>query len=153
VKFDLHMHTTRHSPDSVMDPFALLRRAGVGREKGLILDNARRPQAGLAEVADPEDHFHILHRGRRGLRAVRAKAARALKKAEQAQAKLKRDRRKRKVATARYAAVAKYGRQAEAAFDCWAAQERCFERLRAAELLGSRHYQTLAAQLERLGIR
>jgi predicted metal-dependent phosphoesterase TrpH len=27
MKFDLHMHTTRHSPDSVMDPLALVRRA------------------------------------------------------------------------------------------------------------------------------
>jgi predicted metal-dependent phosphoesterase TrpH len=27
MKFDLHMHTTRHSPDSQMDPFALLCRA------------------------------------------------------------------------------------------------------------------------------
>jgi predicted metal-dependent phosphoesterase TrpH len=27
MKFDLHMHTTRHSPDSRMDPFALCRRA------------------------------------------------------------------------------------------------------------------------------
>ncbi len=32
MKFDLHMHTTRHSPDSRMDPFKLLRRA---REVGL----------------------------------------------------------------------------------------------------------------------
>jgi predicted metal-dependent phosphoesterase TrpH len=32
MKFDLHLHTTRHSPDSVMDPFVLLRRA---REIGL----------------------------------------------------------------------------------------------------------------------
>ncbi len=32
MKFDLHMHTTRHSPDSEMDPFALIRRA---REIGL----------------------------------------------------------------------------------------------------------------------
>lgn len=32
MKFDLHMHTTRHSPDSVMDPRALVRRA---RELGL----------------------------------------------------------------------------------------------------------------------
>jgi predicted metal-dependent phosphoesterase TrpH len=32
MKFDLHMHTTRHSPDSVMDPFVLCRRA---REVGL----------------------------------------------------------------------------------------------------------------------
>ena len=110
----------------------LTRDGGVGMEKGLILDNARRRQAGLREVADQEDHFHILHRGRRGLRAVRAKAARALKRAEQAQAKLKRDRRKRKLPQGRYTAVANYWRQAEAAFDRWAAQERCFERLRAA---------------------
>jgi predicted metal-dependent phosphoesterase TrpH len=27
MKFDLHMHTTRHSPDSVMEPLALVRRA------------------------------------------------------------------------------------------------------------------------------
>ena len=27
MTFDLHMHTSRHSPDSVMDPFALVRRA------------------------------------------------------------------------------------------------------------------------------
>src|SRR5262249_26603158 len=32
MKFDLHMHTTRHSPDSQMEPAALLRRA---REVGL----------------------------------------------------------------------------------------------------------------------
>jgi predicted metal-dependent phosphoesterase TrpH len=32
MKFDLHMHTSRHSPDSVMDPFAMLRQA---REVGL----------------------------------------------------------------------------------------------------------------------
>ena len=27
MKFDLHMHTTRHSPDSQIDPFALVQRA------------------------------------------------------------------------------------------------------------------------------
>jgi predicted metal-dependent phosphoesterase TrpH len=32
MKFDLHLHTTRHSPDSVMDPAAMVRRA---RELGL----------------------------------------------------------------------------------------------------------------------
>jgi predicted metal-dependent phosphoesterase TrpH len=32
MRFDLHMHTTRHSPDSRMDPLALVRRA---REIGL----------------------------------------------------------------------------------------------------------------------
>jgi predicted metal-dependent phosphoesterase TrpH len=32
MKFDLHLHTTRHSPDSQMDPFAMCRRA---RQLGL----------------------------------------------------------------------------------------------------------------------
>lgn len=32
MKFDLHLHTSRHSSDSVMDPFALIQRA---REVGL----------------------------------------------------------------------------------------------------------------------
>jgi predicted metal-dependent phosphoesterase TrpH len=32
MKFDLHIHTTRHSPDSELEPFALVRRA---RELGL----------------------------------------------------------------------------------------------------------------------
>lgn len=32
MRFDLHMHTTRHSPDSQMDPFALVRQA---RKRGL----------------------------------------------------------------------------------------------------------------------
>src|SRR5438552_14101385 len=32
MKFDLHMHTRRHSPDGQIDPFRLLRRA---REVGL----------------------------------------------------------------------------------------------------------------------
>src|ERR1700681_2341534 len=32
MKFDLHMHTTRHSPDSQMDPLGMCRRA---REIGL----------------------------------------------------------------------------------------------------------------------
>jgi hypothetical protein len=107
------------------------RDGGQGMEKGLKPVNAQRRKAGRKEVADQEDHFHILHRGRRGLREVRAQAARALKRAEQAQAKLRRDRRKGKVRNGRHAAVALRWRQAEAAFDRWAAQERSFERLRA----------------------
>jgi predicted metal-dependent phosphoesterase TrpH len=37
MKFDLHMHTTRHSPDSVMDPFALCRRARVIGLDGVVI--------------------------------------------------------------------------------------------------------------------
>src|SRR5260370_42501445 len=74
MKFDLHMHTTRHSPDSQMDPFALVRRA---RELGLDgvvitehdwlwteaeLDELRAAAPGLVvlagvEVTTQEGHF------------------------------------------------------------------------------------------------
>jgi len=74
MKFDLHMHTTRHSPDSVMDPFALVRRA---RELGLggvvitehdwlwtedELDELRAAEPGLVvlagvEVSARQGHF------------------------------------------------------------------------------------------------
>src|SRR5262249_3757406 len=37
MKFDLHMHTTRHSPDSVMDPFAMLRRAHEVGLDGVVI--------------------------------------------------------------------------------------------------------------------
>jgi predicted metal-dependent phosphoesterase TrpH len=37
MKFDLHMHTSRHSPDSLMDPFALVRRALEVGLDGLVI--------------------------------------------------------------------------------------------------------------------
>jgi predicted metal-dependent phosphoesterase TrpH len=37
MKFDLHMHTTRHSPDSQMDPLALVRRAGELGLNGVVI--------------------------------------------------------------------------------------------------------------------
>ena len=37
MKFDLHMHTTRHSADSVMDPFAMCRRARVIGLDGVVI--------------------------------------------------------------------------------------------------------------------
>jgi hypothetical protein len=107
------------------------RDGGQGMEKGLQVVNAQRQQVGRAAIADQEDHFHILHRGRRGLREVRAKAVRALRKAEKAQARYRRDRRRGKVANGRASALALCWRQAEQAFDRWSAQERSFERLRA----------------------
>jgi predicted metal-dependent phosphoesterase TrpH len=40
MKFDLHLHTTRHSPDSMMDPVALLRQAGrIGLEGVVITEH------------------------------------------------------------------------------------------------------------------
>jgi predicted metal-dependent phosphoesterase TrpH len=37
MKFDLHLHTTRHSPDSRMDPFALVRRAVELKLDGVVI--------------------------------------------------------------------------------------------------------------------
>jgi predicted metal-dependent phosphoesterase TrpH len=37
MKFDLHIHTTRHSPDSQMDPFALVRRACELKLDGVVI--------------------------------------------------------------------------------------------------------------------
>jgi predicted metal-dependent phosphoesterase TrpH len=37
MRFDLHMHTTRHSPDSQMDPFIMVRRAKEIGLDGLVI--------------------------------------------------------------------------------------------------------------------
>ena len=37
MKFDLHMHTTRHSPDSNMDPFDLVRKAQELKLDGVVI--------------------------------------------------------------------------------------------------------------------
>ncbi len=107
------------------------RDGGQGLGKGLELVNDRRRQAGQAEVADQEDHFHILHRARRALHEVRAQAVRAFRKAEKAQARLTREQRRGKGGAGRGAAVARWWRAAEQAFDRWSAHERALERLRA----------------------
>jgi predicted metal-dependent phosphoesterase TrpH len=74
MKFDLHMHTTRHSPDSRMDPFGMCRRAeAIGLDGVVItehdwlwtedeLNELRRDHPGLVilggvEVSAREGHF------------------------------------------------------------------------------------------------
>jgi predicted metal-dependent phosphoesterase TrpH len=74
MKFDLHMHTTRHSPDSHMDPFAMCRRAlDIGLDGVVItehdwlwtedeLNELRQAHPGLVilagvEVSAYEGHF------------------------------------------------------------------------------------------------
>jgi predicted metal-dependent phosphoesterase TrpH len=37
MKFDLHLHTSRHSPDSVTDPFELLRSARTAGLDGIVI--------------------------------------------------------------------------------------------------------------------
>ena len=76
MKFDLHMHTTRHSPDSQMDPPALLRRAGELGLDGVVitehdwlwtedeLDELRAIDPGLVvlagvEVSTRQGHFLV----------------------------------------------------------------------------------------------
>jgi predicted metal-dependent phosphoesterase TrpH len=74
MRFDLHMHTTRHSPDSQMDPFGLVRRAVELKLDGVVitehdwlwteeeLDELRAAAPGLVvlggiEVTCREGHF------------------------------------------------------------------------------------------------
>lgn len=76
MKFDLHMHTTRYSPDSEMDPLALVRRAKqIGLDGVVItehdwlwtepeLDELRTAMPGLVvlggiEVSAHEGHFLV----------------------------------------------------------------------------------------------
>src|SRR6478735_205779 len=76
MKFDLHMHTTRHSPDSIMDPYAMLRRAQELGLDGLVitehdwlwtqseLDELRAAAPGLVilsgiEVSTRQGHFLV----------------------------------------------------------------------------------------------
>jgi hypothetical protein len=106
------------------------RDGGQGLRNGLALVNAQRQSEGRPEVADQEDHFHLLYRLRKGLRGVRAKALTAFRKAEQVQAKLHKDRSKGKLPGGRYGFVKKCWRQAERAFDRWSAQEQALARLR-----------------------
>jgi predicted metal-dependent phosphoesterase TrpH len=74
MKFDLHMHTTRHSPDSSMDPSAMCRQARAIGLNGVVitehdwlwtrdeLDELRARHPGLVilagvEVSAREGHF------------------------------------------------------------------------------------------------
>jgi predicted metal-dependent phosphoesterase TrpH len=74
MNFDLHLHTTRHSPDSSMDPFAMLRRAKEIDLDGVVitehdwlwtepeLDELRAAAPGLIvlagiEVSAKQGHF------------------------------------------------------------------------------------------------
>jgi predicted metal-dependent phosphoesterase TrpH len=76
MKFDLHMHTTRHSPDSLMDPLDLIRRARELKLDGVVitehdwlwtkeeLQELRASAAGLVvlagiEISALEGHFLV----------------------------------------------------------------------------------------------
>src|SRR5436305_12650066 len=76
MKFDLHLHTTRHSPDSRMDPLVMLRRAEELGLDGVVitehdwlwteaeLDVLRALHPGLVvlagiEVSAREGHFLV----------------------------------------------------------------------------------------------
>ena len=52
MKFDLHMHTRRYSPDSDIDPFALLKQAKAAGLDGIVLTEHDRlwPEDELAEL-------------------------------------------------------------------------------------------------------
>jgi len=52
TRFDLHMHTTRYSPDSTMDPFVLIRRAREIGLNGIVITEHDRmwPETELDEL-------------------------------------------------------------------------------------------------------
>jgi len=109
------------------------RDGGQGLRKGLQIVNAQRRQSGQTEVADQEDHFHLLQRARRALREVRQQAVRAFRQAEAAQHTFERDAYRglrRSPMRSRLATLA--WRKAEQAFDRWTTQEQALARLQSA---------------------
>ena len=109
------------------------RDGGRGLRKGVAAVNRQRRRDGQPEVADQEDHFHLLQRARRALRAVRHQATRALRQAEEAQRRYESDAWHGGGKHARLSAsAARHWQLAQAAFDRWSAQEGAFGRLRAA---------------------
>ena len=62
MKFDLHMHTTRYSPDSAMDPFDLVRRArAIGLDGVVITEHDRLwPERELEELRAVEPGLVVL---------------------------------------------------------------------------------------------
>jgi hypothetical protein len=100
----------------------VIRDGGLGLRKGLERVNAERRCAGQPEVADQEDHFHLLQRARRALQKVRQKTLRAIRRAEVAQRNFERAagrRLRRSPMRSRLARLA--WTQAERAFDRWGA--------------------------------
>jgi predicted metal-dependent phosphoesterase TrpH len=62
MKFDLHMHTTRYSPDSAMDPFDLVRRARqIGLDGVAVTEHDRLwPEKELEELRAVEPALVVL---------------------------------------------------------------------------------------------
>jgi hypothetical protein len=103
---------------------------GSGLGRGLELVNQQRRAEGRPEVADQADHFHLLRAGGRALRRLRGDVTRALERAEEAD---------RQVAQADRRGQKKSGpvkrslwgwRQAEDAYQRWAAADAAWQRLR-----------------------
>ena len=62
MKFDLHMHTSRHSPDSITDPFDLVRSAIEAGLDGIVITDHDYwwPDAELQELRDTAPELVIL---------------------------------------------------------------------------------------------
>lgn len=62
MKFDLHLHTARHSPDSVTDPFELLRSAKAAGLDGVVITEHDYwwPDAELEELREAAPDLVIL---------------------------------------------------------------------------------------------
>src|SRR5947208_13854596 len=62
MKFDLHLHTRRHSPDSVTDPFELLEAATAAGLDGVVITEHDYlwPEAELADLRAAAPHLVVL---------------------------------------------------------------------------------------------
>src|SRR6187200_2127761 len=62
MKFDLHMHTKRYSPDSDIDPFHLLRQAKLNGLDGIVITEHDRlwPEDELEELRAAQPDLIIL---------------------------------------------------------------------------------------------
>jgi predicted metal-dependent phosphoesterase TrpH len=62
MKFDLHMHTTRYSPDSTMDPFVLIARAKEIGLDGIVITehDCLWPEAELEELREAAGELVVL---------------------------------------------------------------------------------------------
>jgi predicted metal-dependent phosphoesterase TrpH len=62
MKFDLHLHTRRHSPDSVTDPFELLAAAAAAGLDGVVITEHDYlwPEDELAELRAAAPHLVVL---------------------------------------------------------------------------------------------
>src|SRR5258708_37471215 len=110
----------------------LVRDDGSGLGKGVKLERARRPAAGLPDLDDGLDVFHTLREGGRALRTTWGAATRALERADVAQKDFDRRGRQGQSCQGHGAALNRLSRQAEGLWDQATAAEPAWKQVESA---------------------